>query len=591
MIREFAFGLGRRHYFEDASNIVNWMELHSDTYMSLYEYDNDVKDYFAKNQKLAGYDGNIYIPEEFILDIDGGNPDDAQKKAVGLKILLGDLDVPFKAFFSGTGFHFHIPSSSFTYRPHKNLHMKVKEVLTQHGVFEYADPAVTDKLRIIRVPNTKNTKSGCYKVELKNGMLEGDINEIIEYAMKPKPITDTILESHPVFNVLISEEEKKHTQNIQVSQGRSPDPSLYPCISGMVESIPMGKRHMVALRLSAWFRWLYPEDVVRYLMDGWRNQVSGDERSFSKKEMESIVTSAYEGHGGQGNKYGCNDPIMDEYCKNTCRLYRNKRSQTVMDASDMETNLIEFYKSDVTPLNIGKLYGGDFPVYPGEVVILQAPPKSMKTMLLQNWMCAFKVPTYFLEMEMSPRQIWSRFVQIENGWNDEQLREHYGSFQNGQDNKFQWLQVNYSPISARDLEKTIMTLPTKPRIVVVDHMGLFQSNLKDPNMKVEEASQAMMELAVKQNIIVFAVSEINKSAMREGMGISSTKGSFRTAYNANKLLSLIPRRSLTTGELEALDLRCEANRERENLKVRLTLDNVRIIHETFADAQVNGQDT
>ena len=121
-------------------------------------------------------------------------------------------------------------------------------------------------------------------------------------------------------------------------------------------------------------------------------------------------------------------------------------------------------------------------------------------------------------------------------------------------------------------------------MVVVDHMGLFQSNLKDPNMKVEEASQAMMELAVKQNIIVFAVSEINKSAMREGMGISSTKGSFRTAYNANKLLYLIPRRSITTGELEALDLRCEANRERENLNVRLTLDNVRITNEAFADA-------
>ena len=56
MIREFAFGLGRRHYFEESSNIVNWMEIHNDTYMSLYEYDNDVKDYYAKNQKLAGYD-------------------------------------------------------------------------------------------------------------------------------------------------------------------------------------------------------------------------------------------------------------------------------------------------------------------------------------------------------------------------------------------------------------------------------------------------------------------------------------------------------------------------------------------------------
>ena len=65
--------------------------------------------------------------------------------------------------------------------------------------------------------------------------------------------------------------------------------------------------------------------------------------------------------------------------------------------------------------------------------------------------------------------------------------------------------------------------------------------------------------------------------MREGMGISSTKGSFRFAYNTNKLLSLVPRRSITTGELEYLDLNCDANRERENLKVRLKLDNVRIL--------------
>ena len=582
MIREFAFGLSRRHYFEDSSNMVKWMDLHNDTFMSLYEYDSDVKDYFAKNKKLSGYDGKIYIPEEFILDVDGGNPDDAQKKAIGLKIFLDDLDIPFKPFFSGTGFHFHIPSAAFTYRPHKNLHMKLKKVLTEHGIFEYADPSVTDKTRLIRIPNTKNTKSGCYKVELQNNMLEGNINKIIEYAKRPQPLSDKVLECQPVFNILISKEEVKQTTS--VSQGRSPDPSLYPCISSMLNSIPMGKRHMVALRLSAWFRWLYPEEIVRYLMEGWRNQVSRHDKVFSEKEMDSIVTSAYEGHNGQGNKYGCSDPIMDEYCKNTCRLYRNKKSQTMMDAQAMEDNLIEFYKSDVTPLNIGKLYGGDFPVYPGEVVILQAPPKSMKTMLLQNWMCAFKVPTYFLEMEMSPRQIWSRFVMIENGWSEEELVQHYRSLKNGQDKSFQWLQVNYSSISARDLEKTILTLPTKPRIVVIDHMGLFQSNIKDPNMKGEEASQAMMELAVKHNLIVFAVSEINKSSMRDGMDISSIKGSFRTAYNANKLLSLIPRRSMSTGELVALDLRCEANRERENLNVRLTLDNVRIYHDTQGNA-------
>jgi len=561
----------------------------NDTYMSLYEYNTDVKTYFGKHQKLAGYDGKIYIPEEFILDVDGANPEDAQSKTRGLIILLSDLNIPYKIFFSGTGFHIHIPSSAFTYKPHKDLHIKLKQVLKEHGIFEYADPAVTDKLRLIRVPNTRNGKSRLYKVQITNNMLEGDISDIMEYAKKPREMDDKDMECMPVFNILI--DDKVETDDtIIVSQGRSADPSLYPCISGMLEDIPMGKRHMVALRLAAWFRWLYPEETVRTLMEAWRNQVSGNSNVFPKKEMDSIITNCYDGHNGSGYRYGCHDPIMDDYCKNTCRLYRNKKSQVMMDAGAMETNLIEFYKSDVAPLNIGALYGQDFPVYPGEVVILQAPPKSMKTMLLQNWMVAFKVPTYFLEMEMSPRQIWSRFVMIEKGWTEKELVSHYQSFQNGQDKNFQWLVTNFSSIPAKDLERQIMTLAVKPRLVVIDHMGIFHSSHRDPNMKVEEASQAMMELAVKHNLIVFAVSEINKSAMREGLNITSSKGSFRVAYNANKILSLIPR-TKADGTLDMLDLKCEANREKEHLDVRLKINNVRIERESEGNVARDGQHT
>ena len=589
MVREFAFGLGRRHYFEESSSMIKWTPMDNDTYMSLYEYNTDVKTYFGKHQKLAGYDGKIYIPEEFILDVDGANPEDAQSKTRGLIILLSDLNIPYKIFFSGTGFHIHIPSSAFTYKPHKDLHIKLKQVLKEHGIFEYADPAVTDKLRLIRVPNTRNGKSRLYKVQITNNMLEGDISDIMEYAKKPREMDDKDMECMPVFNILI--DDKVETDDtIIVSQGRSADPSLYPCISGMLEDIPMGKRHMVALRLAAWFRWLYPEETVRTLMEAWRNQVSGNSNVFPKKEMDSIITNCYDGHNGSGYRYGCHDPIMDDYCKNTCRLYRNKKSQVMMDAGAMETNLIEFYKSDVAPLNIGALYGQDFPVYPGEVVILQAPPKSMKTMLLQNWMVAFKVPTYFLEMEMSPRQIWSRFVMIEKGWTEKELVSHYQSFQNGQDKNFQWLVTNFSSIPAKDLERQIMTLAVKPRLVVIDHMGIFHSSHRDPNMKVEEASQAMMELAVKHNLIVFAVSEINKSAMREGLNITSSKGSFRVAYNANKILSLIPR-TKADGTLDMLDLKCEANREKEHLDVRLKITNVKIDRESKGIVARDGQHT
>jgi hypothetical protein len=184
-------------------------------------------------------------------------------------------------------------------------------------------------------------------------------------------------------------------------------------------------------------------------------------------------------------------------------------------------------------------------------------------------------------MEMSPRQIWSRFVQIEMGWSEDELRTHYQQMKNGMDKRFKWLTVDYSSPYANELEKRISMLPNKPEIVVVDHMGLFKSKQRDPNMKTEEASQAMMELAVKHNIIVFAVSEITKSAFHEGnMNIASSKGSFRTA--SNKLLSVIPSKSRKTGLIEQLQVKCEANREREHLDVTLIVENSQIKKEVYS---------
>jgi hypothetical protein len=259
-----------------------------------------------------------------------------------------------------------------------------------------------------------------------------------------------------------------------------------------------------------------------------------------------------------------------------------------MQAGDMEKALIDFYTKDHKPLNLGALYGQDFPIYPGEVVVLQAPPASMKTMILQNWMVAFKRLTYFIEMEMSPRQIWSRFVQIEKGWSEEELANHYRSFRNGLEEDFKWLTVDYSPPFAQELDKRISMLPRKPEIMVVDHLGLFKSNQRDSNMKAEEASQALLELAVRHNIIIFVVSEISKQAFKEGMDISSSKGSFRIAYNANKVLSLKAWRDPESGLIREVTVVSDKNREKEYLNVRLKINNLRIEKDESTEyAQIN----
>ena len=340
----------------------------------------------------------------------------------------------------------------------------------------------------------------------------------------------------------------------------------------MMEGGSNGSRHQIALRIAAFLRWRYPEHVVRLIMEDWRQRVDDKNARFKKEEMDRIVSDCYEGHGGKGYNYGCSDTHMDSHCQSSCRLYKSKVSQNTMDAKTMEKELVEFLNRDHNPIDIGEPYGQTFPVYPGEVVILQAPPKSMKTMLLQNLVNRFKRNTYFLEMEMSPRQMWMRFVMIENKWSEEELKEYYSKYANGISDNFNWLTVDYSSCYAYELQKRILMLPQKPEIVVVDHMGLFKTQKNDNNMKVEEVSQSLMELAVHNNIIVFAVSEITKTAFTEGMNIASSKGSFRVAYNANKVLSLTPYKD-ENKLIKSLHLESTANREREHLDIHLPVKN------------------
>ena len=221
MIKEFALGLGKRHYFQDSKETPTWQKLNNDTYMSLYDYDDYVGEYFAKNNKLAGFDGLIYMPDEFILDVDGNTIDEARKKTIALTILLKDLDVPYKLYFSGRGFHVNIPETSFRWKPDKDLHLKVKDSLTKAGIFEYADSSVTDKTRLIRITNTRNSKSGLYKVAIKEEWLyeSVDIEVIVEHAKRPRPDIDIKLESDPVFDVL--QRKAKPTKEYQkVSLGQ-----------------------------------------------------------------------------------------------------------------------------------------------------------------------------------------------------------------------------------------------------------------------------------------------------------------------------------------------------------------------------------
>jgi hypothetical protein len=577
MIKEYALGITNRHHFKDSSDVTKMDISSTDVYMSLWDYDEYVIEYYKEHNTLAGFDGIIYMPDEFILDIDGDSPAKAKNKTIALTFILDDLNIPYQAYFSGRGFHLHIPSNAFRWKPSKDLHLKVRDSLRNKGIFEYADMAVIDKTRLIRVPNTRNTKSNLWKIPLTKSELEGDEKIVLGLAYHSRNKFSYVeMECEPAFDVLKRQGlvVKKVTSNL----GRDPDPVHYTCIQKMMKGVNRGSRHMVALRIAAHLRLRYSEKIVRMIMEDWRSNVDNLDSPFTKEEMNKIVENCYTGHQGDGYNYGCMDAIKDEFCDTTCFMYKSKKSsQSLMSATDMEKVLIDFYIKNTQPLDVGGLYNRNFPVYPGELVIVQGPPKSMKTMLLMNWLNAFKKRSYMMELEMSPRQIWQRFVMIEKGWNEDQLRDHYKQLRNGIDKGFEWLTVDYNSCYPFEIQKRISMLPQKPEVIVIDHIGLLRSRMRDNNMKVEEASQSLLELAVQNDIIVFAVSEITKQAFHEGLNLASAKGSFRVAYNANKVISINPYFDAKNKNLlKVLHVESTANREKEILDVKLNIDGVRI---------------
>ena len=59
MIKELAFGVSNRHHFQNSDKAVDWMGSDRDTFISLYDYDDYVIEYYTKHKSLSGFDGLI----------------------------------------------------------------------------------------------------------------------------------------------------------------------------------------------------------------------------------------------------------------------------------------------------------------------------------------------------------------------------------------------------------------------------------------------------------------------------------------------------------------------------------------------------
>ena len=141
-------------------------------------FEKDIYTYFRdNNSRTRGYDGESYSP---FLPID---IDNIQTNPADIINQLYDWGVEdFNFYFSGNkGYHIEIPSSLLGVEPCDNLPERYKYVASQLDIG--ADTSLYKRNQLYRLPNTLNSKSQLYKIQLNpddilGGMTLQDIQKL-----------------------------------------------------------------------------------------------------------------------------------------------------------------------------------------------------------------------------------------------------------------------------------------------------------------------------------------------------------------------------------------------------------------------------
>ena len=319
-------------------------------YTTCFFFTEELREYVKERGSVAGYDGDAFAPRLF-LDIDDPEISKALDSARRiLLLLLHDWKLPHKAvqcYFSGSkGFHIMIDSRVFgDVRPSRNVHVlfsKVREAIAKQARVNM-DLTIKDKLRLFRIPNTINGKSGLYKIQLTiHEITKLKTEQIIEKAGKPQNLLNVDMPGLlPAINVkpnnkalnvyakaLSMTEERRVIVNIDYSLSiEEPEKVLCEARKQIwLSHIEEGLRHSCAMRMLSQFHVSgFGKEKSLGLMAEWNRN---NNIALPEREIVSMVKSVYA--SPHPYSYGCRDSILQNFCPyrdrlKECESYRRFR--------------------------------------------------------------------------------------------------------------------------------------------------------------------------------------------------------------------------------------------------------------------------
>lgn len=295
----------------------------TDTYSTIYSYDN-------KDQNIANYIAPLYI------DLDAEYLErDYEKLRRDVFLIIRRLKTLFfleddniQLYFSGSkGFHILVPYEVFGFTLSKDINTKYKIIATElksYTITKSVDTRIYDNKRLFREPNSINTKTGYYKVQLTLSDLRTmSYDDLIEFSSKPRELLDVNKalnkKARDAFDSFIEQvkEKQKRSINHKVAGTMLANKELLPCVKYILAygAVKGGRNNTAMALASALFQRDMNQERVLSLMKEW-NSTKLDE-PLSEREIATTTRSAYN-NVKDGRKYGCGAFIDLDICVKGC---------------------------------------------------------------------------------------------------------------------------------------------------------------------------------------------------------------------------------------------------------------------------------
>jgi len=283
----------------------------SDCFTSMYRFRKDYQEHCKKTGSVSGSHDFACYSDYLWFDIDNAVLDvslvNARQLIINIERIDSTLSELMLIFFSGAkGFHIGLPSALFGMEPSADL-PRIHKILAKMIAKDVSiDTAIYEHNRLWRIPNTKNSKSGLYKIQLTNDQLAIlTIEEIKELAKHPlgKPYVCLVQQGEFTPEENLSKLYQQTTMelsspDLRISSNGDSDSSLW--LPNSLASLSPGNRNVTFTRIigKLHHNGFSPEEIKALL------QPHAEKCQFPLSELNGLIE-------GICRRYPASDPVPD----------------------------------------------------------------------------------------------------------------------------------------------------------------------------------------------------------------------------------------------------------------------------------------